>query len=75
MEKNVLSKLSVDQVERAQDAHIPAIEWQRITWYKNASLRKLYLLMPILFLSSTTRGYDASLLNGLQTIPSWKNCE
>ncbi|KAH4801924.1 hypothetical protein HBH61_188250 [Parastagonospora nodorum] len=41
-------------------------------WYKQPELRKLYLMMPFLFLGSTTLGYDGSLLNGLQTMPAWK---
>ncbi|EAT91637.2 hypothetical protein SNOG_00142 [Parastagonospora nodorum SN15] len=43
-------------------------------WYKQPELRKLYLMMPFLFLGSTTLGYDGSLLNGLQTMPAWKEC-
>jgi len=43
-------------------------------WYKQPELRKLYLMMPFLFLGSTTLGYDGSLLNGLQTMPAWKSC-
>ncbi|KAJ4373200.1 hypothetical protein N0V83_003493 [Neocucurbitaria cava] len=41
-------------------------------WYKQPELRKLYLMMPFLFMGSTTLGYDGSLLNGLQTMPSWQ---
>lgn len=43
-------------------------------WYKQPELRKLYLMMPFLFLGSTTLGYDGSLLNGLQTMPAWRAC-
>lgn len=43
-------------------------------WYKQPELRKLYLMMPFLFLGSTTLGYDGSLLNGLQTMPAWQTC-
>lgn len=43
-------------------------------WYRQPELRKLYLMMPFLFLGSTTLGYDGSLLNGLQTMPAWKDC-
>jgi hypothetical protein len=44
-------------------------------WWKQKNLRKLYLMMPLLFLVSTTLGYDGSLLNGLQTMPTWQECE
>src|SRR4051794_12714942 len=39
-----------------------------IPWWKQPVLRNLYLMMPFLFLGSTTLGYDGSLLNGLQTM-------
>jgi len=45
-----------------------------VTWYKDPGLRKLYLLMPFLFLGATINGYDGSLLNGLQTMDPWQKC-
>ncbi|KAL6237950.1 hypothetical protein BDW75DRAFT_248153 [Aspergillus navahoensis] len=42
-----------------------------LPWYHQPKLRQLYLKMIILFLASTSLGYDASLLNGLQTMDSW----
>lgn len=45
-----------------------------IPWYKQTELRKLYFLMPFLFLGSTTLGYDGSVLNGLQTMDTWQSC-
>jgi hypothetical protein len=50
--------------------HVP-----EVTWWKHPGLRKLYLMMPILFLGSTINGYDGSLLNGLQTMEPWQTCE
>ncbi|OIW30413.1 MFS transporter [Coniochaeta ligniaria NRRL 30616] len=44
-----------------------------VTWYKDPSLRSLYLRLPILMLCATTNGYDGSLLNGLQTMETWQN--
>jgi hypothetical protein len=46
-----------------------------VSWWKQRNLRKLYLMLPFLFLGSTTLGYDGSLLNGLQTMDSWQACE
>lgn len=54
-------------------AHIQPDEDER-PWYKQPELRKLYLMMPFLFMGSTTLGYDGSLLNGLQTMPAWQEC-
>lgn len=46
-----------------------------VPWYKQSELRKLYILMPFLFLGSTTLGYDGSVLNGLQTMDTWQSCK
>lgn len=56
-------------------ACIPHIEVPEVTWYKHAGLRRLYLMMPILMLCATINGYDGSLLNGLQTMDPWRDCE
>lgn len=45
-----------------------------LPWYQQTNLRWLYLKMVILFLASTSLGYDASLLNGLQTMDTWAAC-
>lgn len=50
--------------------HVP-----EVTWWKHPGLRKLYLMMPVLFLGSTINGYDGSLLNGLQTMEPWQACK
>ncbi|UJO21961.1 Lactose permease [Fulvia fulva] len=49
------------------------LEVPNVTWYKHAGLRRLYIMMPILFLGATTNGYDGSLLNGLQTLDPWQD--
>lgn len=47
----------------------------QLPWYKQTELRKLYFMMPFLFLASSTLGFDGSLLNGLQTMDTWQACE
>ncbi|KUL90819.1 hypothetical protein ZTR_00635 [Talaromyces verruculosus] len=49
----------------------PAIP--QVVWYRHQGLRKLYAMMPILFLGATINGYDGSLLNGLQTMTPWQD--
>ncbi|KAE8150342.1 general substrate transporter [Aspergillus avenaceus] len=49
-----------------------AFEIPDVTWWKHPGLRRLYAMMPILFLGSTINGYDGSLLNGLQTMAPWR---
>lgn len=46
-----------------------------LPFWKQPELRKLYGMMVFLFMGSTTLGYDGSLLNGLQTMDTWQNCE
>lgn len=50
----------------------PFLEIPPVTWWKSPGLRHLYVTIPILFLGSTINGYDGSLLNGLQTMPQWR---
>ncbi|OBT94193.1 hypothetical protein VE01_06954 [Pseudogymnoascus verrucosus] len=42
-------------------------------WYKQRHLILLNLAMIIPALSSTTNGYDGSMLNGLQSMDQWQN--
>lgn len=70
MEKNKAMD-RVDQVSHIDDA---PPEGNPLPWWKQAELRKLYGLTTILFLGSTTLGFDGSLLNGLQTMEAWREC-
>ncbi|WQF77407.1 Putative major facilitator, sugar transporter, major facilitator superfamily [Colletotrichum destructivum] len=65
----------VDHVDVANmnDVYLQPPEATTVPWYKQTQLRKLYFNMVFLFLGSTTLGYDASLLNGLQTMQSWQS--
>jgi hypothetical protein len=58
-----------------QEEHVDGLEIPKVTWWKHRGLRKLYALIPICFLGATVNGYDSSLLNGLQTLVPWQNCE
>ncbi|KAI9574379.1 general substrate transporter [Boletus coccyginus] len=44
----------------------------KVPWYKKPNLRLLYLLMfPTCLGVEMTTGFDSSMLNGLQAVPSW----
>ncbi|KAI9568410.1 general substrate transporter [Boletus coccyginus] len=44
----------------------------KVPWYKKRNLRLLYLLMfPTCLGVEMTNGFDASMLNGFQAVPSW----
>ncbi|KAI0017284.1 sugar transporter [Xylariomycetidae sp. FL0641] len=48
-----------------------APEFERVTWYKEPGLRKLYFHAFILCVASATTGYDGSFLNSVQVFPTW----
>ncbi len=64
--------VGVTEANAYADEHVQGLEIPKITWYKHKGLRKLYALIPILFLNATINGYDSSLLNGLQTLHPWQ---
>ena len=42
-------------------------------WWKNPRLIRLNCCILLLLITSYTNGYDGSMMNGLQTLPQWKN--
>ncbi|KAF2130495.1 general substrate transporter [Dothidotthia symphoricarpi CBS 119687] len=62
------SKHNVDVVHREDVVVHAQPKADERPWYKQPELRKLYLMMPFLFLGSTTLGYDGSLLNGFAVL-------
>lgn len=42
--------------------------WDRVKWYQNARLRKLYFYCIILILNNVANGFDGSMMNGLQVL-------
>lgn len=50
-----------------------APQFERVVWYKDPGLRKLYLVSCFgLMVASATTGYDGSLLNTVQQFESWE---
>ena len=47
-------------------------QFPRITWYRDPALRKTYIILMFVVLTSATNGYDGSMMNGLQTLPYWQ---
>jgi hypothetical protein len=49
-----------------------APQFERVVWYKDPGLRRLYLVSCFgLMVASATTGYDGSLLNTVQQFKSW----
>ncbi|KAI1013722.1 hypothetical protein LB503_010526 [Fusarium chuoi] len=44
-----------------------------LPWYRTKHLLLLNLMLLIPLLSSSAVGYDGSMMNGLQTLPQWRN--
>jgi len=41
-------------------------EFPAVTWYTDPGLRKTYICLFMVILTSATNGYDGSMMNGLQ---------
>lgn len=48
-------------------------QFPAVTWYKDPALRKTYICLMFVVLTSATNGYDGSMMNGLQTLPYWQS--
>jgi hypothetical protein len=47
-----------------------------VPWYKRKNLRRLYFaLIPAVLGVEMTSGYDGSIMNGLQAVKPWLDCE
>ncbi|KIW80635.1 hypothetical protein Z517_07251 [Fonsecaea pedrosoi CBS 271.37] len=47
-------------------------QFPAVTWYKDPALRKTYICLMFVVLTSATNGYDGSMMNGLQTLKPWQ---
>lgn len=50
-------------------------EFPAVTWYKDPALRRTYICLMFVVLTSATNGYDGSMINGLQSLTYWQDCE
>jgi len=47
-------------------------QFPRVNWVKDPALRKTYLCLSLVVLTSATNGYDGSMVNGLQILSYWQ---
>ncbi|EIW61310.1 hexose transporter [Trametes versicolor FP-101664 SS1] len=48
------------------------VQQDKVPWYKKRNLRMLYILMfPTCIGIEMTSGFDSSMMNGLQAVPTW----
>ncbi|OJA17867.1 hypothetical protein AZE42_05906 [Rhizopogon vesiculosus] len=55
-----------------QDASFAHLIDQRRKWYNNRRIITLNAWIVLLLISSSTNGYDGSMMNGLQSLPQWE---
>lgn len=48
-------------------------EFPAVTWYTDPALRKTYICLMFVVLTSATNGYDGSMVNGLQSLDVWRD--
>ena len=58
--------------ENIDIARAEAPKFERVTWYKEPHLRKLYFLSIFLLVGSATTGFDGMLQNTSQQMDYWK---
>ena len=52
------------------------LDLDTIPWYKRRNLRRLYFaLIPAVLGVEMTSGYDGSIMNGLQAVKPWLDCQ
>lgn len=47
--------------------------FEKVAWYRESHLRKLYAMSFVLMIASSTTGYDGSLINTSQQIQRWED--
>lgn len=50
-------------------------EFQNVSWWSLPNLRATYFLLFFVILTSATNGYDGSMVNGLLSLPQFKECK
>ena len=59
--------------ENVDAAQADAPHFERVVWYREPHLRKLYTLSLFLLVASATTGYDGMLVNTSQQMNKWKD--
>ncbi|KAG8158404.1 hypothetical protein KVR01_011526 [Diaporthe batatas] len=76
-QSDILSRIKMSKVGARPQAEMEvarpeAPRFERVTWYKEPHLRKLYAMSLVLMIASATTGYDGMLVNTSQQIHRWE---
>lgn len=58
--------------DNREQALVEAPDFFRVEWKHSPGLRKLYFYAAVLCIASATTGYDGSMLNAIQFLPTWR---
>lgn len=47
-------------------------EFPAVTWYTDPGLRRTYICLMCVVITSATNGYDGFMVNGLQSLAPWQ---
>lgn len=67
-----IAMASAPKRENVDLAQAEAPRFEKVTWYKEPHLRKLYFLSIFLMIASATTGYDGMMVNTSQQMDKWK---
>ena len=48
-------------------------EFPKVNWFTDPGLRKTYICLMFVVITSATNGYDGSMMNGLQALKVWRD--
>ena len=54
-----------------EDRHVEGLEVPEVTWYRHPGLRRLYIMMPIVFLGMNMAGYKIAFLTACRLHLQW----
>lgn len=70
LDQNSLTKLRGE--EMTEELKIEQLITETRPWYRVSHLRRLVLAIVLISMTPTITGYDGSMLNGLQSLPHWR---
>ncbi|CAG8973376.1 hypothetical protein HYALB_00000139 [Hymenoscyphus albidus] len=69
---SAISHVTQGKKRGANIAAVEAPEFEKVQWYSDPNLRKLYLWCSVLCIASATTGYDGMMLNVSQNLDQWQ---
>lgn len=58
-------------IENEEDVHAGQPQFEKVVWWREPHLRKLYFMSIFLFIASATTGYDGQMVNTSEQMDAW----